>query len=167
MVNTTDKLIENLPMAISNQQEHPMDVRIHIDREPYHSPNPTTGAALYELGCVPQHRDLFREVEGAGEDELIARHAHDIHVDPDQHFYSQKVFTIIVDTEPKEVTKNRLSFDDVVKLAFETPPSGPNILITVDYGLGPPQNPQGALSQGQSVRIKDGMVFDVSATDRS
>ena len=142
-------------------------VRIHIDREPYESPSPTSGAALYALGGVAEHHDLFREVGGDREDELIERRALDVHLTLDQHYYSQKVFTIIVDTEPKEVTKNRLTFDDVVKLAFETPPSGPNILITVDYGMGPPENPQGSLQKGQSVRIKNGMVFDVTATDRS
>jgi hypothetical protein len=147
--------------------EHAGHVPIHIDRELYESPNPTTGAALYALANIAEHHDLFREVGGDREDELIERHAHDVHVEQDQHFYSQKVFTIIVNAEEKEVVKNRLTFDDVVKLAFETPPTGPNILITVDYGMGPRENPQGSLRQGQSVRIKNGMVFDVTATDRS
>ncbi|WGJ15969.1 multiubiquitin domain-containing protein [Methylocapsa sp. D3K7] len=150
-----------------NETEHTDHIRIHVDREPYYSPDPTTGAALYALGGVPEHHDLFREVSGDGEDELIERHARDVRLKLDEHFYSQKVFTIIVDTEAKEVAKNRLTFDDVVKLAFETPPSGPDILITVDYGMGPPENPHGSLRKGQSVRIKNGMVFDVSATDRS
>lgn len=35
--------------------EHKHAVRIHIDREPYESPNPTTGAALYMLGGVGAH----------------------------------------------------------------------------------------------------------------
>jgi hypothetical protein len=151
-------------MSENEQVDH---LRIHIDREPYRSPNPTSGAALYALGGVAEHHDLFREVAGDHEDELIERHAHDVHLHEDEHFYSQKVFTIIVDAEPKEVVKNHLSFDDVVKLAFETPPSGPDILITVDYGMGPHINPQGSLKKGQSVRIKNGMVFDVTATDRS
>jgi hypothetical protein len=150
-----------------NENEHADHVRIHVDREPYDSPNPTTGAALYALGGVAEHHDLFREEGGDEEDELIERRARDVRLKLDEHFYSQKVFTIIVDTEAKEVAKNRLTFDDVVKLAFETPPAGPNILITVDYGMGPPENPQGSLRKGQSVHIKNGMVFDVSATDRS
>jgi hypothetical protein len=142
-------------------------VHIQIDREPYDSRSPTTGEALYRLGGVADHHDLFREAEGEREDQLIERHAREVHLQPNEHFYSQKVFTIIVDTEQKEVTKNRLNFEDVVKLAFETPPSGPNILITIDYGMGPPENPKGSLKKGESVRIKNGMIFDVSATDRS
>jgi hypothetical protein len=151
----------------ANESHRADHVRIHIDREPYESPSPTSGAALYALGQVIEHHDLFREIGGDREDELVERHAHDVKLKADEHFYSQKVFTIIVDTEPKEVTKNRLSFDDVVKLAFETVPTGPNILITVDYGMGPPENPKGSLKKGQSVRIKNHMIFDVSATDRS
>jgi hypothetical protein len=89
-------------------------VRIHIDREPYHSPNPTTGHALYALAGISEHRDLFREVGGDTEDKLVPRQAHDVRLTTDEHFYSQRVFAIIVNTEPKEVEKRRLSFDDLV-----------------------------------------------------
>jgi hypothetical protein len=142
-------------------------VRIHIDREPYRSPSSTTGAALYSLASIPDHRELFREVGGDHEDELVDRHAKHLALKLDEHFYSQKAVNIIVNAEPKEVVKRRLTFDDVVKLAFENPPSGPNILITVEYGMGPPQNPKGSLRKGESVRVANGMVFDVTATDRS
>lgn len=145
----------------------PDRVRIHIDREPYELPNPTNGMALYDLARVAAHHDLFREVGGDREDELVERDVRAIQLQAEPHFYSQKVYTIIVDTEEKEVTKNRLSFDDVVKLAFETIPTGPNVLITVDFGMGPPQNPKGSLKKGETVRIKNGMIFDVTATDRS
>lgn len=147
------------------EKRHP--VRIHIDREPHETPNPTTGAALYQLGDVGEHHDLFRELDGNQEDELIDRHAAEVHVKQDEHFYSKKVFTIVVNTEEKEVAKNHVSFEELVQLAFEKPPTGPNILITIDYGMGPPKNPSGSLLAGQSVRIKNGMIFDVTATDRS
>ena len=151
-----------------NQYEHADHVRIHVDREPYDLPNPTTGAALYALGGVAEHHDLFREQGGDGEDELIERRAHDVRLKPDEHFYSQKVFTIIVDTEDKEIAKNYLTFDDVVKLAFETPPSEPNILITVDYGMGSRRRTgRGRFARASRSASRIRMVFDVSATDRS
>lgn len=75
--------------------------------------------------------------------------------------------TIIVNAEERKVTGRRITFEQLVVLAFETPPTGPNILITIDYGKGPPQNPKGSLEAGQSVKIKNRMVFDVTATDRS
>ena len=80
-------------------------VRIHIDREPYESPNPTTGGALYARGNVAPHRDLFREVEGDDEDELISRDSTEVKLKQDEHFYSQKVITIIVNAQQKEVVE--------------------------------------------------------------
>src|SRR5208282_1540608 len=50
-------------------------VRIHIDREVYESPNPTTGEALYELAHIAAHRELFREVGGDHEDPEVPREA--------------------------------------------------------------------------------------------
>lgn len=75
--------------------------------------------------------------------------------------------TIIVNAEAKKVEGRRISFEALVRLAFETPPTGENILITIDYGNGPPANPKGSLKPGHTVKIKNRMVFDVTATDRS
>jgi len=77
-----------------------------------------------------------------------------------------KEYTIIVNTREKVVTEKELSFSDIVALAYETPPTGPNIVFTVTYRRGH-GNQQGSLVEGQSVKIKDGMVFDVSCTDKS
>jgi hypothetical protein len=142
-------------------------IRIHIDREPHESPSPTTGEALYELGHVASHRDLFREVGGDAEDELVERSARNLQLQPDEHFYSQKVFAIVVNAQKKEVAEPKLTFDDVVKLAFPVPPEGQNILFTIKYRKGPAVNPKGSLLEDQSVRVKDGMIFDVTPTDRS
>ena len=148
--------------------EHQRTMRIHIDRVPLGSPDPTTGNALYRLGAVADHSDLFREVDGGSqEDQIVPRSDEPVHLHPDEHFYSQKETTIIVNTEKKEAVKRRLSFDEVVALDPELPPPGPNILYTVDYADGPPQNPKGAMRKGDHVGICDGMKFDVAATDRS
>lgn len=142
-------------------------VRIHIDREVYESPNPTTGEALYALAHVPPHRELFREVGGDKEDELIPRDGEKVHLKEDEHFYSQKVVTILVNGELHEVVETRISFDEVVKLAYPVPPSGTLIEFTVTYRKGPPANPKGTLTAGHSVKIKNKMIFDVTPTDRS
>jgi len=142
-------------------------VRIHIDREPYESPNPTTGEALYELGHVARHRDLFREVGGDQEDEYIPRDAEKIHLKEDVHFYSQKAVIVVVNGEAHEVVETRLTFEEVVKLAYPVPPKGQCIEFTVTYRDGPPANPKGILTAGHSVKIKNKMKFDVTPTDRS
>jgi len=142
-------------------------VRIHIDRRAYESPNPTTGEALYALAGVPAHWELFREVRGDKEDELILRDGEKIHLKEDEHFYSQKAVTVVVNGEEHEVVETRLSFEDVVKLAYPVPPQGQCIEFTVTYRNGPPANPKGTLTAGHSVKIKNRMTFDVTATDRS
>lgn len=142
-------------------------VRIHIDREPIEAPNPTTGEALYVLGHVAEHRELFREVGGDREDEVIPRDAKPIHLTKDEHFYSQKAVTLIVNGEPHEATETRISFDQVVKIAYPVPPTGQCIEFTVTFRNGPPANPKGSLTEGHSVKIKNRMIFDVTPTDRS
>ena len=142
-------------------------VRIHIDREPKESPTPTSGDALYALANVPENYDLFREAKGDHEDEAVSRNGQVIHLTQDEQFYSQREFKIIVNARPKETPKREPSFDDIVHLAFENPPAGPNIKFTITYRNGPRQNREGTLTEGNAVFIKNGMVFNVTPTDKS
>ena len=76
--------------------------------------------------------------------------------------------TIIVDGTPHEWGEKEISYEQVVGLAFDgNPPTGEFIEITVGYHRGHGNKPEGDLEAGQSVKVKDGMVFDVTATDRS
>jgi hypothetical protein len=147
------------------------EVRVHIDRHAYESPNPSTGAALYALGKVTAGFQLYREVQGNEEDEPIHNDSEHEHLTQDEHFYSNgechKGYDIIVNAELHHVEKKHVSFEQVVKLGFPTPPSGQNILFTVTYYNGPRTNPEGILTTGQTVKLKNRMVFNVKATDRS
>jgi hypothetical protein len=69
--------------------------------------------------------------------------------------------------EQKSVTTKIVTFEQIVALAFPTPAAGQNILYTVSYEDGPPANPMGALVAGGKVKVKDGMVFNVTPTDKS
>ncbi len=75
-------------------------------------------------------------------------------------------FKIIVNAREKTVTKDRLTFDDVVILAYG-PPNYETNVYTITYRHGPESNPQGRLVQGESVKIKNGMIFNVVRTDKS
>jgi hypothetical protein len=75
--------------------------------------------------------------------------------------------TIIVNGRKKVVTAKELSFEEVVALAFENPPSGENVFFTVTYRRGHGQKPEGTLVKGETVKVKDGMIFNVTATDKS
>jgi hypothetical protein len=79
-----------------------------------------------------------------------------------------KEFTIYVNSRPKMVpAKESLSFDEIVALAFPNPEKNPNIVYTVTYRKGEGKKPEGTLVEGESVKVKDGMIFDVTRTDKS
>jgi hypothetical protein len=64
-------------------------VDIHIGKDNLQSPNPTTGGALYTLGNVNAKAfDLFREVHGKGDDELIPNDQTIIHLQNGDHFFT-------------------------------------------------------------------------------
>jgi Multiubiquitin len=144
------------------------EVRIHIERTPYRSPNPTYGDALYDLGNVKSGFDLYQEVEGNEEDRLVPRGKEKIHLDEDEHFYSmhphKKVFTIILNGREKEVDHKVVSFAEVVALA--NLPGDENTIFTVTYKKGR-RGAEGAMVDGDTVKIKNGMIFNVTPTSKS
>jgi hypothetical protein len=155
-------------MSEGNEHPHGPDVRIHIERKPYVSPSRTTGAALYTLGNVAGPRELFREVGGDREDEPIARDDREILLREDEHFYSEKEIILIVNAQKKPWTEMSISYEQVTHLAYpEPPPPGVIITYTVEYERGPHKNPEGSLTVGQSVKVKNGMIFGVTETGRS
>lgn len=79
----------------------------------------------------------------------------------------QKDVTIIVNGEQKTVPKEEMSFAELLALAFNPVPTGPNMVFTVTYRRGHSDKPEGTLIEGGSVKVKEGMVFNVTATDKS
>ncbi|MDA8152351.1 MAG: multiubiquitin domain-containing protein [Acidithiobacillus sp.] len=153
------------------QDETKHHVRIHIDQQPYESPSPTTGEALYLLGRVQIDLELFREVSGDKEDAVVPNGPGIVYLKEDEHFHSGppevRHFDIFINGRKKVVTTPELSFNELVALAFDPVPTGPNIMFTITYRHGPHTNPEGNLLEGGTVKIKDGMVFNVTPTDKS
>ena len=80
----------------------------------------------------------------------------------------KKTTAIVVDGTPHEWEQKEISYEQVVGLAYDgNPPTGELVEITVGYHRGHGDKPEGDLEPGQTVKVKDGMVFDVTATDRS
>jgi hypothetical protein len=149
------------------EREH--GVRIHIDQKQYESPNPTTGEALYALGHVAADLEMYREVDGDREDRPIPNGPEMVHLKEDDHFHSgpHETYRIYVNGQEKTVTAKKLTYAEVVALAFPGAPTGDNIFYSVSYEDGPHANPVGSLAEGGKVKIKDGMIFNVTRTDRS
>jgi hypothetical protein len=72
--------------------------------------------------------------------------------------------TIIVNGRPKKWTEETISFEAVVTVAFPDAQPNPNTIYTVTFKKG---GDQGSLVAAGSVSVKPGMIFNVTATDKS
>lgn len=80
----------------------------------------------------------------------------------------ERDFWVIVNGRRKEVHGRHLTFAEIVELAFPTAPPSENVIYTVTYRNGGNEHhPDGTLVVGESVKIKDGTIFDVTATNKS
>lgn len=124
---------------------------------------------LREIGQVPEDHELYldsdrdRPIEPGSMINLKGKGVEQIRSRP----APPKKVKIIVNTRPKEVDPGLITFEQVVTLAYPDHPGGPNVSYTVGYRKGPKPNPEGFLVAGESVRVIKGMVFNVTATDKS
>lgn len=78
-----------------------------------------------------------------------------------------KTITIVVNGRERTIDDKELTFAKVVALAFDPVPSGPNVSITVTFRRGHGHKPEGSMVEGDTVKLKDEMIFNVSVTDKS
>lgn len=78
----------------------------------------------------------------------------------------KKEVTIHVNGRDKIVHKEDMPYEEIVALAFDTPSSDSTIFV-VTYRKGHGQSPEGTLVAGGTVKIKDGMIFNVTPTNRA
>jgi hypothetical protein len=82
----------------------------------------------------------------------------------DQHHRAE--WHIVVNGREKHVNHQRVTFDEVVALGPNLPPPGPTVEYKVVFEHA--EEPKsGALIQGESVLVKNGTEFVVTATNRS
>jgi hypothetical protein len=79
---------------------------------------------------------------------------------------NRHTYAIVVNGRPRTVASNEISFDEVVALA-DNLPSGENVVYTITYRRGHGHKPEGTLTEGHTVKVKEGMIFNVRATDKS
>lgn len=64
------------------------------------------------------------------------------------------------------VSEEELTFDQIVALSGM--PTGPDVVFTISYRKGHGNRHEGSMVEGgSSVKVKKGMVFNVSSTNRS
>jgi hypothetical protein len=118
--------------------------------------------------AIEDIRRAEHDIAQAQADEARAEHELEVVVEELEQAEQDRDFWIVVNGRRKEVHKRRLTFAEVVALAFPTAPPSDKIIYTVAYrNGGNDRHPEGTLVAGESVKIKDGTVFDVTATDKS
>ena len=110
--------------------------------------DPSTGAVVdpgYHVGSLALHGECTARLE--------LRRAHrEVHV--------------VINASPHTVPAGSITFGAVVALAYPASP-GPDPEYTVSYRKGHPGHAKGSLLEGRSVEVHEGMIFIVTATDKS
>lgn len=74
---------------------------------------------------------------------------------------------VVVNAKSKEWSETKISFEEVVKLAYNQVSSNPNIIYTVNYIKGVPSKPEGSMVKGDKISVNNKMIFNVTRTDKS
>jgi len=78
-----------------------------------------------------------------------------------------KTVTIIVEGTPHKWADEYISYEQVVTLEVPDYSQNPQINYTVTFKGGPRGKPEGTLSKGGTVKVREGMTFSVSETGKS
>ncbi len=129
------------------------------------------GIQIRELGNIPAEDDIFFDIkEGWQDNQILDDEVVDLARPGKEKFYSKPRLievTIIVNARPYLWKEVKISFEQLVVLAFGSYDNNPNKGYTVTYSRGGEPKPEGTMVKGSVVRVKNKMVFDVTATDKS
>lgn len=75
--------------------------------------------------------------------------------------------TIFINGEEKIVKKEKISYEEIIILAFGEYKESEATTYTITYFRGKNENANGVLLKGQEVMVKKEMKFNVSKTNRS
>ena len=143
---------------------------IRVDDEKIRIQSPITATEiLIAADLDPEDYRLEQKFKGGKTLELEPNQTVDLRASGVEHFESilSSATQIIVNGREKLVTDKRLTFIELINLAFDSPPQGSNICFTVTYRNGPKKKPEGTIVEGDSIKVKRGMIFNVTATDKS
>ena len=79
----------------------------------------------------------------------------------------KREFIIFVNAEEKKWHERTISFEQLAALAFGSYENSEAITYTITYKKGIDKKPEGSLTKGQSVQVKDKMRFNVTRANQS
>lgn len=78
----------------------------------------------------------------------------------------EKEITIIINGREKVVEDKKISYEQLIELAFGKLELTPNTVYTVTYSKGRNED-KGSMIEGDILTLKKGMVINVTRTDKS
>ena len=130
-----------------------------------------TGEQLRKLGMINPEHELYLKIELPFEDELINNDSRLDLARPgiEQFFSKEKLveFEIVVNGRVKQWKEEKITFEQIIVLAFGQFENIVNRAYTVTYSKGLEPKPEGSMVRGSVVRVKNKMIFNVTATDKS
>lgn len=147
--------------------DSPAKLAFFVDDRGEITTNPRqTGESLRELFSMGMDRLLIRDFESPNDDPIEATEI--VRFEDGPVFVTRStVYIIVVNGRRREVRESQLTFDEIVELAFDNPPQGEFICFTITYRGGDCSKPEGTLLEGETITIVCGMIFNVTATDKS
>ena len=153
--------------AISSNCNAPSKLAFAIDDHFEITVNPNqTKSSIRGLFGLDANCDFERDF-ASPKDQQLADNDPVVFSDGPQFTKLEKTaITVVVNGRRKTIQKSELTFAKIIRLAFNKPPAGANVCFTVTYrgGCG---NASGSLVEGDSVEATEGMVINVTATDKS
>lgn len=129
-----------------------------------------TAEEIRKIGKVDPELELYNHQVSVPDLPLTNKERIDLAQPLHEHFVTKKRvidFTIIVNGRPKGWKDETISFDQVVIVAFGKMDQSLTRAYTITYSRGAESKPEGIMVKGTEVRIKEKMIFNVTATDKS
>lgn len=130
-----------------------------------------SGLKIRSLGEIPETHEIFLDVPDPYIDEPIYDTTIvNLAINGTEHFVSREKcieFNIIVNGRSIPWNQRRIGYKEVVELAFGAYQENDQTAYSVTYTKGPHSNPQGTMVKNDIVNIKNKMIFNVTATNRS
>jgi hypothetical protein len=130
-----------------------------------------SGAVLSQLAKAGPHEAVFLEVRGGADRLIEAGELVDLNAPGIERFITGPkppvTFEIKVNSRDEVVNDKRVTFEQVVQLAFPGP-HGPNIVFSMTYRHAVSEPHAGELGPNGAVEVKKkGTIFNVTKTDKS
>ena len=153
--------------TVSSNCDAPPKLAFAIDDQFEITINPSqTKSSIRGLLGLDADCDFERDFESPNDQQLAETDPILFSEGPQFTKLEKTTITIVVNGRRKTIQKGELTFAKIIRLAFETPPTGANVCFTVTY-RGGCDNASGSMVEGDSVEATEGMVINVTATDKS